>query len=215
MRFINLLVWLLFLLVTVDAQPGKSWLQDPHPEASGWDLQKLALLKKYLADSTQITGYMVVRDDRVIFEFGDISEVSYIASCRKSVLAILYGAYIKSGKIKLHSTLAELKMNDVGGLSNEEKKATVQDLLSARSGVFHAASYPGDYLGEAPIRGSVVHGAYWLYSNWDFNAAGYVFEQQTHQNIYDEITRTLALPLEMQDWNRTMQHKEGDFTKSI
>ena len=40
----------------------------------------------------------------------------------------------------------------------------VKDLISARSGVFHAGSNSGDYLGHAPARGSQRPVAYWLYS---------------------------------------------------
>ena len=47
-----------------------------------------------------------------------------------------------------------LAQNDVGGLLPREKEATIQDLLGARSGVYHIASYPGDFLAEAPPRGS-------------------------------------------------------------
>ena len=194
--------------------PGRAWKYQARPLQGGWDLVKLDRLKKYLIDSTFITGFMVVQHGEVVFEYGDVEENSYIASCRKSVLAILYGAHIKTGEINLHATLRELGIDDVGGLLPQEKGATVEDLLSARSGVFHPASYPGDYLDQAPKRGSVEHGTYWLYSNWDFNVAGYIFEKQTHQNIYDEVERVLAIPLQMQDWNRSLQHKEGDSSKS-
>lgn len=45
--------------------------------------------------------------------------------------------------------------------------------------------------------------------------AGYIFEKETHRNIYDEVDRMLAIPLQMQDWNRSLQHKDGDTTKSF
>jgi CubicO group peptidase (beta-lactamase class C family) len=66
----------------------------------------------------------------------------------------------------------------------------------------------------APERGSVNPGEFWLYSNWDFNLAGYVFEKETGKNIYDEVERQLAIPLGMQDWDRSLQHKSGDTTIS-
>ena len=53
----------------------------------------------------------------------------------------------------------------------------VEHLLSARSGVYHPASNGGDDLASAPPRGSQAPGAYYLYSNWDFNVAGAIFEQ--------------------------------------
>ena len=53
-----------------------------------------------------------------------------------------------------------------------------------------------------------------LYSNWDFNAAGAVFEQLTRRDIYDELQAQLATPLQFEDWDRSAQHKAGDLTVS-
>jgi CubicO group peptidase (beta-lactamase class C family) len=208
--------WIVFLLLPgfLYAQdvPQKEWVE--LKDKAGWNLKRLDTLHAFLADSTPVTGYMIIQRGKVVFQFGDVTENSYIASCRKSVLAILYGAYVRSGKIKLDKTIGELGLDDVGGLLASEKEATVRDILSARSGVYHPASYPGDFLSLAPKRGSVKHGNYWLYSNWDFNVAGYIFEQETNTNIYDETERQLAIPLQMQDWSRKLQQKEGDSTRS-
>jgi CubicO group peptidase (beta-lactamase class C family) len=194
--------------------PDSDWVFVDHPEQIGWPVQKLDSFRKYIIDSSVVTGLMIIQKGKVVFQYGDIAEVSYIASCRKSILAILYGEHIKSGEIKLNSTIRDLGIDDIGGLLPIEKEATVRDLLSARSGVFHPASYSGDFLDFAPKRGSVKPGEYWLYSNWDFNMAGYVFEQQTHRDIYDEVDRMLAKPLQMQDWSRAGQAKDGDTTRS-
>jgi len=128
---------------------------------------------------------------------------------------MIYGVHIRSGEIRLNKTVKELGLDDVGGLLPVEKEATIKDIISARSGIYHPASYPGDFLSLAPKRGTVKHGTYWLYSNWDFNAAGYIFEKETGKNIYDEVERQLAVPLQMQDWKRSLQQKEGDSTRSV
>ncbi|HVW15011.1 MAG TPA: serine hydrolase [Mucilaginibacter sp.] len=195
--------------------PGKEWRYFSDEQKSGWNLKRLDTLHAFLVDSTPVTGYMIIQHGGVVFQYGDVQENSYIASCRKSVLAILYGPYISSGRIKLNKTLKDLGIDDTGGLLPEEKDATVRDIISARSGVYHPASYPGDFLSLAPKRGSVKPGTYWLYSNWDFNVAGFIFEKETGRNIYDEVESRLAKPLQMQDWNRGLQHKEGDSTRSL
>ena len=141
-------------------------------------------------------------------------ENSYIASCRKSVLSMLYGQYVEDGTIDLNKTVADLGIDDVEGLLPREKQASIQDIISARSGVYHPEGYPGGMQQYAPDRGSVEPGSYWLYSNWDFNVAGYIFEQETGKNIYDEVERKLAIPLHMQDWKRSLQNKQGDTTIS-
>jgi CubicO group peptidase (beta-lactamase class C family) len=105
-------------------------------------------------------------------------------------------------------------MDDIGGLSAGEKEATVKDLLTARSGVFHEASNPGDDLASAPPRGSQKHGTYYLYSNWDFNALGAAFELMTGRNIYDALESDIARPIGMQDFSRAAQVKSGDSLKS-
>ncbi len=211
-----LIIVFLFSQTKLIAQqfPRTSWKYNSQPEKNGWDTAKFKSLRKFVIDSTQITGMMIIHKGSVVFEFGDVVENSYIASCRKSILAMLYGKYVKSGKINLNKTLNDLKIDDVGGLLPIEKEATIKDILEARSGVFHQASYPGDFLDLAPKRGSVKAGSYWLYSNWDFNVAGYIFEKETGQTIYGEIEKQLAKPLMMQDWKRELQKKEGDSTRS-
>ena len=213
----NLFFLLAFLWTTIlPAQdfPDRVWHDASDEEAKPWHNAKTQAFYRYLVDSTKITGLMIVHKGKVVFEFGDVSEVSYIASCRKSVLSMLYGEYVENGTIKLNKTVADLGLDDVGGLLPIERTATVEDIISARSGVYHKEGYPGGMQEYAPERGSVKPGSYWLYSNWDFNVAGYIFEQETGKNIYDEVEVKLANPLGMQDWDRSLQHKQGDTTIS-
>jgi CubicO group peptidase (beta-lactamase class C family) len=152
---------------------------------------------------------------RSLLEYGDLTRQSYLASVRKSVLAILYGKYVESGKIHLDKTLRELDFNDVGGLSPRELEATVEHLIAARSGVYHLASNPGDSTDSAPPRNSQRPGSYYLYNNWDFNAAGAVFEKLTGRDIYDALETDLAKPIGMQDFERARQQKSGDANRSL
>jgi CubicO group peptidase (beta-lactamase class C family) len=150
----------------------------------------------------------------VLFEYGDAAHVSVLASARKSLLAMLYGKYVADGSIRLDTTLAELGLDDNEGLSAGEKRATVEQLLTARSGIYHPAANSGDDTAHAPERGSVEAGAMHLYNNWDFNAAGSVFEQLTKRNIYDAFSSDLAQPIGMQDFDRARQRKTGNLARS-
>ncbi|SFW24524.1 CubicO group peptidase, beta-lactamase class C family [Sinomicrobium oceani] len=190
--------------------PDRIWHRASEEESKRWERKKTDAFREYLTDSTKITGLMIVHRGKVVFEFGDVEEVSYIASCRKSVLSMLYGRYVENGTIRLDKTVKELEIDDVEGILPIEQTATVKDIISARSGIFHPEGYPGGMQEYAPERGSVKPGTYWLYSNWDFNVAGYIFEKETGTNIYDEVERQLADPLHMQDWDRSLQHKEGN-----
>jgi CubicO group peptidase (beta-lactamase class C family) len=160
------------------------------------------------------TGFVAVVGGRVLMDYGDLQAISYLASVRKSVLSMLYGIYVERGAIDLDQTLEQLGIDDHGGLSAEERQATVRHLLSARSGIYHAASNAGDDLASAPPRGSQRPGDYYLYNNWDFNALGTIFEQRTGKGIYDAVGEHLAGPLGMQDWNRALQRKSGDSARS-
>jgi CubicO group peptidase (beta-lactamase class C family) len=182
--------------------------------AYGWSPAVLQKTTAFIRDESNTTGLVVVDRGRVVFQYGDIEELSYIASARKSVLAMLYGYWVENGTIKLDATLESLGMDDIGGLLPIEKQATVEHLITARSGVYHPASYSGDDLARAPARGSQKPGTYMLYSNWDFNAAGYVFELLTKRDIYDEIQAQLAIPLQFEDWDRSAQQKAGDLSIS-
>jgi CubicO group peptidase (beta-lactamase class C family) len=223
MKPIRAVVVLLLCLAPVMAQvpaqsvfPGKSWEYVPRPElaAYGWSQEALQKTTSYIRDESNTTGLVVVDRGRVVYQYGDIEELSYIASVRKSILSMLYGYWVENGTIKLDTTLEELKIDDIGGLLPIEKKATIGHVITARSGVYHPASYSGDDLAEAPARGSQKPGTYMLYSNWDFNVAGAIFEQLTKRDIYDELQAQLAIPLQFEDWDRSAQHKEGDLTIS-
>lgn len=193
--------------------PGADWERIADPASVGWSREGLEAVRAELAKLPS-TGFVAVVGGRVLMEYGDVRTLSYLASVRKSILSMLYGNYVASGKVRLDRTLAELGIDDHGGLTEAEKRATVRNLLTARSGVYHAASNSGDDLASAPPRGSQAPGAYYLYSNWDFNALGTIFEQETGRNIYDALESDLARPIGMQDFDRKVQQKTGDLKVS-
>jgi CubicO group peptidase (beta-lactamase class C family) len=196
------------------AYPAATWERVPIPEVAGYRAGALDSLGAYLK-TIPTTGMVVTVHGRVLYSYGDLQEQSYLASARKSVLSMLYGNYVAQGRIKLDATLAELGIDDRPALTAAEKQATVRNLLNTSSGVYHEASNPGDNLGDAPARESQRPGAYFLYSNWDFNVLGTIFEKATRRNIYDAVEVDLARPIGMEDWRRDLQQKSGDTTRSV
>jgi len=198
------------IALSQSVNPGRAW-ERIKPEDAGYSSKRLDALKGYLAtiDTTAMIG---VKRGKVVFEYGDATRSVPLASVRKSLLAILYGRYVANGKINLDATLEELGIDDVGGLLPIEKRAKVRDVITARSGVFHKNVNPngGDDLWTAPPRGTQQPGSYFLYNNWDFNVAGYVFEKQTGMDIFDALQTELAEPIGMQDFDRGLQKKEAD-----
>ena len=200
--------------IAKDTYPGKTWQKIPNPGALGWSPSRLAEFRKDL-EATQASSVFVVYSGKELFEHGTVHKPEFLASTRKSLLSMLYGKYVANGTIRLDSTLADLGIDDVGGISAKEKQATVRDLLQARSGVYHPAANKGDDLGKAPPRDSQEHGTYYLYNNWDFNAAGTIFEKQTGQDIYEAFERDIGAPVQMEDFKASAQHKEHNDRVSI
>lgn len=92
------IVLLLVLGCRSEAQiyPNKNWATQENPAAQGWGgYTGRSLFTQYVIDSTNITGLVIVHKGEIVLEYGDIEENSYIASCRKSILAILFGNYVQ------------------------------------------------------------------------------------------------------------------------
>jgi CubicO group peptidase (beta-lactamase class C family) len=191
--------------------PGATWDSIRDPRTVGWTRAGLDSARAVLS-TKETTGFVAIVGGRKLMTYGNIDTVTYIASARKSVLSMLFGKYVRNGTVDLNESLADLGIDDLGGLTDQEKQATVKDLITARSGVFHPASNPGG--DPAPPRGSQKHGTYFLYNNWDFNALGAAFEIMTKRDIYDALESDLARPIGMQDFDRAEQGKYGDTTQS-
>jgi CubicO group peptidase (beta-lactamase class C family) len=193
--------------------PGRDWERIERAESVGFSSARLQALRAWVG-SLDTSGLMVVVGGRSLFEYGDLTRLSYLASVRKSVLAMIYGKYVENGTVALDRTLQSLEFTDVGGLQPRELEATIDHLLTARSSVYHAASNAGDDTASAPPRGSQRPGTYYLYHNWDFNAAGAAFEKLTGRDIYDAVESDLARPIGMQDFDRSAQKKSGNLQRS-
>jgi len=194
--------------------PDSIWLKHDTAEKVGFDSKKIKEIDRYIIDSLNTTGLVVIVDGKILFDYGNIKELSYIASCRKSILSMMYGKYVENKIINLDNTLKDIGFDDINGLLPIEKKATIRNLITAKSGIFHPASNDGSDNKNNPGRGSVEPGTYFLYNNWDFNAAGAIFEQQTNLNIYNAFEKDIAIPIQMQDFEREKQEKSGNTKKS-
>lgn len=192
--------------------PDSTWNYIDNPVDLGWDIEKLIDLQQFIVSSTNATGFLIINKGKILFQHGDVKEISYIASCRKSVLSMLYGKYVENGAIDLDKTVGELNIDDNKGILEIEKKAKIEHLLTSRSCVFHPTN-PDNRL---PKRGQKEPGSFFYYNNWDFNVAGYIFEKETGKTIYTAINEDLAKPLKMQDWDIDLQKREvfADFTES-
>jgi len=183
-----------------DRFPSAEW-DHVAPAEAGWSDQKLAVARAW-SEQMHSTAVMIIHHGAVVAEWGDTVKRTELASVRKSLLSALIGIAVSEHKISLTNTLAELNIDDnPPSLTETEKQATVQMLLEARSGVYHAALYETAWMAEKrPPRGSHAPGTFWYYNNWDFNALGTIYERATGIGIYDAIDRLIAKPIGMQDY---------------
>lgn len=187
---------LFLLLASCDfsvAQPA-GMQEHPYPDSVLIAVQNMAL-------DAGTASYMILHDGAEVDAYGDVTEPVLVQSVRKSVLSMLIGMAHDRGEIDLEMTLGELGMDDLEPLSEAEKQATVQDLLTARSGVYHpaAASTP-HMLATLPPRGTHAPGTFFLYNNWDFNVLGSIYRQQTGRDIFQALYDDLAVPLGLHDF---------------
>ncbi len=191
--------------------PGRTWTP-ADPEASGWSAAKLDAARQFSLRAGS-AAVVVIHKGKWIASWGDTAQVHPIRSMRKSLLSALYGPAVASGKIRLTDTLAGLAIDDKQTLTAAEKSATVADLLTSRSGVYHPAAYElPSAKAQRPARGSHARGEHFYYNNWDFNVLGTIYEKRTGVGIFEAFARQIAGPLQMQDFakERTEYRREPE-----
>ncbi|MGI2036320.1 serine hydrolase domain-containing protein [Rhizobium panacihumi] len=201
MREIVFAITALIFFSVVGNAGAQPW-QSADPASSRWSVEKLNAAQDY-ATSLKPTAVVVVQYGKVIASWGDVSREVNVASVRKSLLSALYGIAVSEGRISLASTLADLGIDDKAPvLTATEKLATVRDLLMAQSGIYHPAAYEtGDMRRNRPERGSHAPGTFWWYNNWDFNALGTIYRQQTGEDIFRSFALRIAAPIGMEDFS--------------
>lgn len=176
------------------------WGNAPAPEEMGWSSEGL---KALIPDMNRLgtDALMIVTDGKIVFEWGNTTNIIRSHSVRKSLLSALYGIYVAEQKIDTSKTLEQLHITERVPLTREEQQATVLDLLKARSGVYiPAAAEVPSMRKKRPKRGSYELGTFWYYNNWDFNVLGTIFRQETGEDIYKAFKRRIADPIGMQDF---------------
>lgn len=93
-------------------------------QSPSWTNEKISRLEE-MCEANLTTTMLVYQKGEVRFSYGDDSEKYKIFSIRKSLVSLLYGIYESEDKIDINATLAELKIDDVDGLTEAEKQATV------------------------------------------------------------------------------------------
>jgi len=180
--------------------PEGAW-QSADPAAAGWQADGLQAVQA-LCEAQETDCLLIVQGGKIVWSWGDITHKYLCHSMRKSFLAAIVGEDIAAGAIRLESTLEELGIDDNEGLSDVEKKADVFDLLTARSGIYHPAGYETEWMKRIKEkRHSHAPGTFWCYNNWDFNALGTIFVQQTGKSVAQAFDERIARHVGMEDFS--------------
>jgi hypothetical protein len=186
------------------------------PEEVGYSSERLDEANQF-AQQSGYAAVMALCEGKVFFSWGEISRNFLCHSIRKPFLSALYGIHVAQGQINLDETLEQLGIDDIPpSLTDEEKQATVRDLLQSRSGVYHEAAAEDPAIAALrPERGSHPPGTYYYYNNWDFNALGTIFEQETETQIFEEFKAQIADPLGMEDFSTENCYYQYEPDKSL
>jgi hypothetical protein len=196
--------------------PFDSALQFVAPEEVGWSSEKLQEAQGFAIQSG-CKAVIALYDGKVFFSWGNIHKNYELHSIRKPFLSALYGIHFARGNIDLNATLEDLHIDDITpGLTPAEKQARVEHLLMSRSGVYHeAAAEAQTMIDERPARGSHPPDTFFYYNNWDFNALGSIFEQETGEEIFNAFKKEIADVVGMADFSIDNCFYQYEWDKSM
>ena len=124
----------------VDHVPGATW-ETVSAQQQGWATDLLDQARAW-SNTLRSSAVMIIQHGVLVAEWGDTEKRMELASVRKSLLNALIGIAVEHHKIDLAATIGSLGIDDnPPSLSEQEKQATVVDLLRARSGICHSALY--------------------------------------------------------------------------
>jgi CubicO group peptidase (beta-lactamase class C family) len=189
------------------------WEYWPDAKSAGFSAAGLEEVISYTR-TIGTTGLKVVKGGKVVLEYGDIEARGFMAEGRASVMAMVFGKPVLDGTIDLSLTLEDLGIDDRGGLLPREKKATIEHLLTNRSGVYHATEFIDPTRGLPP-RGSVEPGSYFYFHSWGGLAAREIFTMLTGRDLFQAIGEDLGEPLGLQDFDWRRQRPSRDRSRSV
>jgi len=160
----------------------------------------------------QVTNYLIrigafstkiLINGESVYSYGNTSDIFNIASIRKPLLGALFGCLFDKKKLDLSTPLSSLYIDDINPpLLSKEKQATIEDLLTMSSGIYHQANYETSSMQrDKPVKGSHIHGTYWFYNNWDPNAMGTIYRKITGNDIFLDFKTLIADPIGMPHFN--------------
>lgn len=210
-----LVIAFILLQSTACAQSTDEWMVYKNVEDAGFSSSKLNDVTSAF-EQMKSESFMVVHKGNVVLSLGDPSRRFMSHSIRKSFMSAMYGIYIEKDQLDLDKTLGELGIQDNNSLTEKELSATVEHLITARSGIYHPAAYePRSMSRNRPERGSAGPGEQFFYNNWDFNTLVTIFNQETGKDFFEAFMEDIASPLGMEDLRMEDMNYRNEPDKSI
>jgi CubicO group peptidase (beta-lactamase class C family) len=185
---------------TVDSQvdkyhwPSEQWEYVDNLEKKGWSKESLLEVKE-LTETFDTAAMVIVSDGKIISEWGNVHKKYQVHSIRKSLLNSIIGIEVERSHIDIHQSLGDAGIDDSLVLSKQEKTATIEDLLKARSCVFHPT-----FRLTIPARDSCKPGDRFYYNSWDFNTLGRIFNIKSNIDMFKFFSDEIAAPLQMENF---------------
>ena len=166
------------------------------------------------AEALGVGALVVANSAQTLLSRGPVDAPSRIASIRKSILSALFGMAVRDRRIDPGATVASLGIDDYTPLTAAEGRATVRQLLQARSGVYlpTAAETP-QMRAQRPARGAHAPGTRFYYNNWDFNVLGEIYQRGTGEGLFTAFEHRLARPLGFQDFD-ALRHTRWTYDRA-
>jgi CubicO group peptidase (beta-lactamase class C family) len=181
-------------------KPKFRWEVYKNPEDAGFSKEAIQEIEEYF-DKTEMASLFVVNRGKVLLALGEYQRRFNCHSVRKSLMNAVVGIGYDEGKIDLNKSLADLEIDDLHKLCNEEKQATIRQILQSRSGIYHPAVYEtGSMTKSKPVRNSMENGTHWYYNNWDFNVLSTIVQQEMGNDFLSLFSSRIAEPLGMEDY---------------
>lgn len=203
MRFLILLLGLILIITNVVAQnPENQWMKYITPEEAGFSTEKLQKVDS-LYNTNGADALLIIYTGNILFSKGEIYRRFDCHSIRKSLLSAVFGIYSDKGLIDISKTLNENGIDDIIGLTEQEKSARIEDLLKSKSGIYIPALGETKSMSESrPQRGSHKPGEFYYYNNWDFNTLNTIFQKETGMDVVTAFYESIAHPLGMDDFRK-------------
>ncbi len=189
-----------FLIFADERASAQEWRQYKNVEQAGWSVPELDKARQFAA-SIGSAAIMIVDHGKVVQAWGAIDHPYSSASVRKSIYDATIGATHTVKPFDINTSLGALGIDDIDPLDQVELSATFEQLLTARSGVYHPCAYETPSNARLPpSRHSAKPGTRWYYNNWDFNVVCAAFEQLSGERMQQAFANRIAKPLGMQDF---------------